>query len=307
MEDKLSDVELWQKSEDERLEYEGYCNKIRKGLEDLDEKSGERALWELVQNARDMSSESRIKIELTDTNIIFSHHGEPFDYTSFRALVKQDSSKDRNGADQVGQYGTGFMTTHTFNRLVYVSGPYVVKNGKETIKGYVQVKDFELDRTLVDKDEGPKKMREQLEKVKQFWKGDLLHEISDDTTSFRYDLTPLQICNVSEQLTSAIRLMPFVLVINSRIKEMEIYNHYTNEHFTLRKSDEQTRIPIENEGWQAVTEEVFLTNHITGEKTGHYKIFCVNEKYGIRREFRIFYLKITKHCPELCVLSGTAS
>lgn len=110
-------------------------------------------------------------------------------------------------------------------------------------------------------------MKEQLEKVKQFWKGDLLHEISDDATSFRYDLTPLQIRNVSEQLTSAIRLMPFVLVINSRIKEMEIYNHYTNEHFTLRKSDEQTRIPIENEGWQAVTEEVFLTNHITGEKT----------------------------------------
>lgn len=36
--DELSDVELWQKSEDERLEYEGYCNKIRKGLEDLDEK-----------------------------------------------------------------------------------------------------------------------------------------------------------------------------------------------------------------------------------------------------------------------------
>ncbi|UVV60344.1 hypothetical protein NXY28_08930 [Bacteroides thetaiotaomicron] len=71
MEEELSDVERWQKSEDERLEYEGYCNKIRKGLEDLDEKSGERALWELVQNARDTSSEARIKVELNDTNIIF--------------------------------------------------------------------------------------------------------------------------------------------------------------------------------------------------------------------------------------------
>ena len=44
----------------QRLEYEGYCNKIRKGLEDLDEKSGERALWELVQNARDTSSEADV-------------------------------------------------------------------------------------------------------------------------------------------------------------------------------------------------------------------------------------------------------
>ena len=61
------------------------------------------------------------------------------------------------------------MTTHAFNRLVYVSGPFVVKTGEETIKGYVQVKDFELDRTLVDTAEGPKKMKEQLEKVKQLW------------------------------------------------------------------------------------------------------------------------------------------
>lgn len=266
MKDELSDIESWQQSEDERLEYEGYCNKIRKGLEDLDEKSGERALWELVQNARDMSSEARIKIELNDTSIIFSHHGKPFDYTSFRALVKQDSSKDRNGTDLVGQYGTGFMTTHAFNRLVYVSGPYVVKNGKETIKGYVQVKDFELDRTLVDTAEGPKKMREQLEKVKQLWKGELLQEINDDATSFRYDLTPLQVRNVSEQLSSAIRLMPFVLVINSRIKEIEIYNNFAKEHFTLRKSEEQTIIPLENKGWKAVTEKVLLINHVTGEK-----------------------------------------
>lgn len=267
MKDELSDIELWQQSEDERLEYEGYCNKIRKGLEDLKEKSGERALWELIQNARDMSSEARIKIELNDTSIIFSHHGKPFDYTSFRALVKQDSSKDRNGADQVGQYGTGFMTTHAFNRLVYVSGPYVVKNGKETIKGYVQVKDFKLDRTLVDTAEGPKKMREQLEKVKQLWKGELLQEINDDATSFRYDLTPLQVRNVSEQLSSAIRLMPFVLVINSRIKEIEIYNNFAKEHFTLRKSEERTIIPLENKGWKAVTEKVLLINHVTGEKS----------------------------------------
>lgn len=265
MEEELSDVERWQKSEDERLEYEGYCNKIRKGLEDLDEKSGERALWELVQNARDTSSEARIKVELNDTNIIFSHHGKPFDYTSFRALVKQDSSKDRNGADQVGQYGTGFMTTHAFNRLVYVSGPFVVKTGEETIKGYVQVKDFELDRTLVDTAEGPKKMKEQLEKVKQLWKGELLQEINDDATSFRYDLTPSQVRNVSDQLSSAIHLMPFVLVINSRIKEVEICNHYTKEHFTLRKSEQQSIIPLEKKGWHVVTEKVLLINHATEE------------------------------------------
>ncbi len=88
-------------------------------------------------------------------------------------------------------------------------------------------------------------MKEQLEKVKQLWKGELLQEINDDATSFRYDLTPSQVRNVSDQLSSAIHLMPFVLVINSRIKEVEICNHYTKEHFTLRKSEQQSIIPLE--------------------------------------------------------------
>ena len=260
---ELSDVERWQQDEDERLEYEGYCNKIRKGLEELDEKSGERALWELVQNARDMSKEARIKIELTKDSIIFSHHGMPFDYTSFRALVKQDSSKDRNGADQVGQYGTGFMTTHAFNRKVYVSGPFVVKFGKDDIKGYVQVNNFELDRTDVDTAEGPKKMKKQLDDVKQFWKNQLSQEIINDTTSFRYELGTEQIGEISQQISNAIRLMPFVLVINARIKEMEIHNHHTNEHFTLKKTEEYSHAAIGQDGWKEVTETILRINNNT--------------------------------------------
>ena len=82
-------------------------------MESQSETSGIRAIWELVQNARDLSDHAVIKIELSPQSLIFSHHGTPFDYTSFRALVKQDSSKDRADADTVGQYGTGFMTTHT--------------------------------------------------------------------------------------------------------------------------------------------------------------------------------------------------
>lgn len=258
----LSEVERWQQEEDERLEYEGYCNKIRKGLEDLNENSGVRALWELIQNARDMSEEACVKIELTEHNIIFSHHGKPFDYTSFRALVKQDSSKDRNEADQVGQYGTGFMTTHAFNRTVKISAPFVVKTDKE-IKGYIQVKDFELDRSLVDKAEGPNKMKDQLNKVKLLWKGTLLTEIADDTTSFCYDLTDEQIRDVSSQISKATHLMPFVLAINTCIKEIEICNQHKNEHFTLKRKKEYSNEDLSKNGWKVITEEILLTNHKT--------------------------------------------
>lgn len=259
----MTPEEKWQQSEDERLEYEGYCRKIIQGLENQDEKSGIRAIWELVQNAKDQSKSARIKMELTDRSFIFSHHGTPFDYTSFRALVKQDSSKDRADADLVGQYGTGFMTTHSLNRLVYVSAPFAVKS-EEGISGYVQIKDFALDRRKVDTSDGPGIMREQLGYVKNFWKKTKYPSPIDDTTSFRYDLQSEQVAEVSGYLESAIRLMPFVLVLNDSICEVEIDDRYTNKHYSFKKKGLNEDTPLEQEGWSKVTDVIELTNLTTG-------------------------------------------
>ena len=265
----LSAEQQWQNEEDERLEYEGYCNKIRQGLDDNVEKSGERAIWELIQNARDLSQNAKIKIELTSDCLIFSHHGLPFDYTSFRALVKQDSSKDRTGTDLVGQYGTGFMTTHIFNRLVYVTGPYAVKKSKEEISGYVQIKDFALDRSKVDTTEGPRIMKEQLMQVKGFCNRPLDKEIKDDTTSFRYGLTSNQIDNISKQLGDVIRLMPLVLIINERIEEVEIDDRYAKKHFLFKKSNEKKVTQLSYSGWSEFTGNVIQVNHTNGMKENY--------------------------------------
>ena len=257
--------ELWQESEDRRLEYEGYCRKIIQGLESQSETSGIRAIWELVQNARDVSDNAVIKIELTHNNLIFSHHGTPFDYTSFRALVKQDSSKDRADAETVGQYGTGFMTTHTFNRLVYVSAPYAVKRGKDEITGYVQIKDFELDRRKVDSDEGPALMEKQLDEVKKFWKRPQQTKIIDGLTSFRYELNKDQIEKVSSYLDNVVRLLPFVLVLNATIHKVEVENKYSNEHYTINKSKSSTTKNFSLANWTLNTEFIRIYNHNTGE------------------------------------------
>lgn len=259
-----SPEELWQQSEDERLEYEGYCRKIIQGLENQDEKSGIRAIWELVQNARDLSDNASIKIELTEHSFIFSHRGCPFDYTSFRALVKQDSSKDRADANIVGQYGTGFMTTHTFNRLVYVSAPFAVKRGQDEICGYVQVKDFSLDRTKVDTADGPRMMKDQLEEVKNFWKKPQSPIPLDDTTSFKYDLKPEQVVDVSGYIGSAIRLMPFVLVLNDSIKSVEIVDRFCNKWYMFRKSGEKSSFPVDKTGWTGIDETVEIRNIQSG-------------------------------------------
>lgn len=261
-----SQEELWQESEDERLEYEGYCRKIIQGLENQSDMSGIRAIWELVQNARDLSEHAHavIKIELTSQSFTFSHHGTPFDYTSFRALVKQDSSKDRADADIVGQYGTGFMTTHTFNRLVYVTAPFAVKRSKDEVCGYVQIKDFELDRRKVDTAEGPGLMKKQLDEVKGFWKRPQQPNISDNKTSFRYDLNEEQVEKVSSHLECVVRLLPFVLILNNTIKEIEVEDKYSNRHFTIRKVSEETPIKLGQEGWEEVKETISLLNHTNG-------------------------------------------
>lgn len=256
----LTPEEQWQQSEDERLEYEGYCRKIIQGLENQDEKSGIRAIWELVQNARDLSKHARIRIELTEQSVIFSHHGQPFDYTSFRALVKQDSSKDRADADIVGQYGTGFMTTHTFNRLVYVTAPFAVKRSKDEISGYVQIQNFALDRTKVDTKDGPSMMKEQLGFVKNFWKKPQYPSPINDTTSFRYDLKPEQVSEVSGYLESAIRLMPFVLVLNDSISEVEVNDGYQKKNYSFKKSGENKLFQMDITGWIGAEETIEITN-----------------------------------------------
>ena len=47
--------ELYQEELKEEQELLGYCKKIKQGIENLDENSGERAIWELTQNARDVA------------------------------------------------------------------------------------------------------------------------------------------------------------------------------------------------------------------------------------------------------------
>jgi hypothetical protein len=74
-----------------------------------------RAIWELVQNARDVVVEgnyAEIIFTRRKNEFIFQHDGIPFTNKTIEALILQTSSKVSNNSVQVGQYGTGFLTTH---------------------------------------------------------------------------------------------------------------------------------------------------------------------------------------------------
>ena len=72
-----------------------HCTKIDQGLKSMPENAGNRAIWELVQNARDLSENCTIRIELTKDKFIFAHKGEPFTFSTFSSLIQQVSSLEK--------------------------------------------------------------------------------------------------------------------------------------------------------------------------------------------------------------------
>lgn len=236
----------------QRQELMAYCKKINQGIENLDEKSGERAIWELVQNARDIDENSHIRIELKPNKIVFSHRGKPFDYTSLLALVNQNNSKDNPGTDLVGQYGTGFMTTHALCDIVKVSAPYKVMSGPEKLIGYVYMQNLVLNRSYRnDLEKAIEEMRSEMKLVDNMHKTTPLYPTYDSLaeehkwTSFTYRIEFSNVDSVSKQQASAIRLMPFVQVINGRIKEIEVKGLYTKRHFRIIKKNSASKQRME--------------------------------------------------------------
>lgn len=227
--DNRSPEEKYQQLVDDRQNLMGYCKNIMNTLEELPQDCCERALWELVQNARDQAEGGcHIHIQLNKDCIVFRHKGRPFDYNSLSALVKQTSSKDKQ--EQVGRYGTGFMTTHSFNEVVKVDGWFEVKKEDNRVEGYVPVDSLILKRDIEDLEEFIKEMRHELDYVSALWKSKDKHTEKGEWTRFTYGLSEEKAAKVSEQLAHAIRLMPIVLTINKTIEVCEIEDNYAKKH-----------------------------------------------------------------------------
>lgn len=264
--------EIYQEQLKEEQELLGYCKKIKQGIENLDENSGERAIWELTQNARDVAEneDCTIKIVLKDGRLIFSHRGMPFEFQSLLALVNQNSSKDNPNADLAGQYGTGFMTTHAFSNIVSINAPYKVMVSKDQLKGYVLLEDFTLNRSFVcndDMTDAKNEMREEIKAVNKAYKREPLYpslESLDEEkrwTRFTYNLNGRH-QEASDQLARAIRLMPMVLLINKRIKEVEIIDDYAHLHHKVAKMPSPSAKKLENiEGWQLSSYQVIIEDY----------------------------------------------
>ena len=129
----------------------GPAGDILTGIRNAENAPAERAIWELVQNARDVSWEDEpavISFVRKESGLCFSHHGKPFTNTSLESLIKQTSSKVRSDIKTVGKYGTGFLVTHQFGRIIHLSGVLQVVDNKDLYYHFPQLK---IDRSYEDK------------------------------------------------------------------------------------------------------------------------------------------------------------
>lgn len=218
------------------------CTKIQQGLEDMPYNCSSRAIWELIQNARDQAKDENgdkdciIKIVLTRDEFIFAHQGKAFDYDSLGSLVKQVSSQSKENDDTVGQYGTGFITTHVFGRKILINGSLNVSEFYND--RYVNIDKFEIDRTFNSTDEFVDKMANQLVRIDDLVVSQFFAP-QRKWTELRYQLNSAHNAynKALEALKNAILLMPYVMTFNEKIREVSIFNDITGEKYIFTKTE----------------------------------------------------------------------
>ena len=199
-----------------RQDNKQHCQKILEGIGRFDDNTASRAVWELLQNARDLSEHAHVKIVLEDDKLIFSHNGEPFNYDTFTSLIKQVSSEEKEDPNAAGQFGTGFMTTHKFSRKIQIDGCMKLTEGE-----YAPIVGFMLDRTATEIQDMIDAMVAQLRYADELVDKPTVSEPTAETT-FTYFLDEDHFPAAKQGIDNAIELLPYVMTINDRIEQVEI-------------------------------------------------------------------------------------
>ncbi len=215
-----------------------------------------RWVMELFQNSRDVAYDDqpvKIKIELKDETVSFSHNGRPFRVKDILSIINQVSSKNPD-ENTVGQFGTGFMTTYQLSEEVEIKS--ILKDGDLPYKPF----SIHINRrgssqeTILD--EIGKSMEElkladgcpEVEFVKEAYNTEFLYHL-DSRESYQTAKTGM------DDLKSTIL---YVLLFSERIAQVElIYN----------TKEEQKQIVYKRQGIQEFTKDLRVL-HISCEQLG---------------------------------------
>lgn len=249
-----------------RQNVKSHCMKIQDGIRNNGSMSGNRAIWELFQNAGDLSDCADIKITLTNDSFVFAHKGKPFTFDSLCSLVKQISSQEKENDDTVGQYGTGFLTTHTFSKKITVKGSMQISKSPDV---YVDIDDFTINREhFYDLQLFIDDMTAQIKAVEKLMDREQ-KSVCREWTELNYALTPETYIKAKTAIDEAIKLMPYVLTFNDNIGSCKIDDISRNISIKFTKEPHRTssvdlhctRIHKYQEGLEHLSDCYYLELH----------------------------------------------
>lgn len=174
-----------------------------------------RWVWELLQNARDASPEEGVSVWLIQEphRMVFRHSGVPFTHKSIAHLIYTGSTKyDLSDSGAIGQFGTGFLTTHLISKTVEVKG--------RTDDG--RLFRFLLDRRGGNADELKVTMDASWEAFTRSLTEGPYDDVGDFTTEFEYPLANDIVDVVTEGINDLLTNAAYLLAFNHRIRSLHV-------------------------------------------------------------------------------------
>ena len=217
---------------------------VRKYLNELESNRASmhtRWIWELLQNARDASIKADapliVAIKYMPEKLIFLHNGSRFEKRQIAHLIYHGSTKIEE-EETIGQYGSGFLTTHLLSSVVEVSGE--LDDGEWF--------DFRLERKPGTVDELRKSMEQAYEDF--FSPTPSLRVPIPDcfTTRFEYPIEYDAVDAVEKGIVMLKQCAPFVVVFNQEFSRIDIENRGETMCFEVVE-----RPPLNSEGIQQIT------------------------------------------------------
>ncbi|GHT74760.1 hypothetical protein AGMMS50262_08410 [Bacteroidia bacterium] len=174
-----------------------------------------RWFWELLQNAKDsvsINEKVKVKIEISENQVAFSHTGNPFELDDILSLIIQGSSKNTDEG-KTGRFGTGFLTTYLLSRKVQISGKLTKKQG---------CFQFVLNRDATDKEEFSKLQQKSNEEFEDSFRENSYIEDYEFQTKFTYFLDDKGKRTTAIGLKCLDELIPITQLFNDQIDSVTV-------------------------------------------------------------------------------------
>ena len=227
-----------------RVLTENTAQSVLKHLTELTEtqtRARTRWVWELLQNARDAGADV-VSVKHDEDKVVFRHNGAGFTSEEIAHLIYHGSTKTED-AETIGQYGSGFLTTHLLSPEIRVSG-HLESGGRFA---------FRLRRELGS----VASLRESMEKSRLDFENSLVpsSESDDSRTEFIYPLDNKNsdvVDAADEGIKMLKRYAPFVVVFNDGFSSIEIE---TRSETTAFKTTRRCPLAKERGLYEVVVEE----------------------------------------------------